>query len=87
MNNLENMMHLLKNAKRLDNTNSESTEEVAVLLEKAIENLPELEKRAIRMKYSPENADTYESLAAEFNVSVEDVEAAHTNALRVLRNN
>ena len=60
----------------------------SALLKQAIEQLPELEKRIIKMAYhlEPNNNDTCESLAQEFSITVEEICEIQTNALRLLRN-
>ena len=87
MNTLSKMITLLVDVKLSDNLERENAIRTSVLLEEAVEQLPELEKRIIKMAYMLEknNKDTHKSLANEFGIPVEEVRSAHTNALNLLR--
>ena len=88
METLSKMIALITDVKLLDENQREDYMKTSKLLEAAVEHLPLLEKRVIKMAYylEADNNDTYESIAAEFNISVDAVYEAHTNALRLLRN-
>ena len=87
MNTLSKMIMLLVDVKLSDNAEKEKAARMSALLEAAVEQLPELEKRVIKMAYMLEknNNDTHESLANEFSVPQEKVWSAHANALNLLR--
>lgn len=88
MGTLSKMIALITDVKLLDDNQKEAYKQTSKVLEAAVECLPSLEKRVIKMAYNLEsdNTDTYESIAAEFNITVDAVYEAHTNALRLLRN-
>lgn len=71
-----------------DKSNRDVYEKASLILREAVEDLPEMEKRVIKMAYSldEDNNDTYETLALEYDVSIDEIYAAQTRALRRLRN-
>ena len=82
---LTKMLTLLVDVKLSNQSDRDEATKVAIDVSQAVEQLPELEKRVIKMAYILENNnDTYESLANEFSVTVAKVRAAHTNALNLL---
>lgn len=85
---LTKMLPLLLDVKLSNQSDRDEATKVAIGISQAIEKLPDLEKRVIKMAYylESDNNDTYESIAKEFNISVDAVYEAHNNALRLLRN-
>ena len=70
-----------------DKSNRDVYENASRILRAAVEDLPEMEKRVIKMAYSldEDNNDTYETLALEYDVPLDEIYAAQTSALRRLR--
>ena len=85
MDTLSKMIMLLVDVKLSDN--AEKAARMSALLQEAVEQLPELEKRVIKMAYMLEknNNDTHESPANECSIPKEKVWSAHTSALNLLR--
>ena len=87
METLSKMIALITDVKLLDENQREDYKKTSKVLEAAVEHLPPLEKRVIKMAYSldEDSNDTYETLALEYDVPLEEIYAAQTSALRRLR--
>lgn len=87
METLSKMIALITDVKLLDENQREDYKKTSKVLEAAVEHLPPLEKRVIKMAYSldEDSRDTYETLALEYDVSVDEIYAVQTSALRRLR--
>lgn len=87
METLEKMLTLLIDVDLSDESKKGAANKMAQLLEQEVKNLPSLEKRVIIMAYSLDKStqDTYESLALEYNMSMDDIMTAQNNALNLLR--
>ena len=87
MDTISKMLVLLVDIKLAEKTERDRLEKAAQELEKKIMHLPELEKCIIENVYGLVKGErkSYEIIAADFNITEEEVIAAHSNALRLLR--
>lgn len=88
MNTLEEMLILMIDSQTSDPKEREKLEQLAVRMKAGIDKLPETEKKVVAAIYGLDGNEhkTYADIASELNIPPAEVQAAHTRALRLLRN-